>query len=206
MNTKIAAVLGLGLIAAAIVLQLSQNSTPAHHESAAKTESPPALATPEFPVDSASVGEISKPSIASQNERALSSSTEEIIAKIKSALTHSGSRHTYATFSKLSETVDASNVRELLAFVQTLPKPQEKSMLVSLFVARWAELNPAAAIAYAEALPTGTARNWALTSAVSGWAEHDPGAATSWVQQLPAGPLRDQALQTVVSRKADHAC
>src|SRR5437763_1534866 len=83
--------------------------TPAHHESAAKTESPPALATPEFPVDSASVGEISKPSIASQNERALSSSTEEIIAKIKSALTHSGSRHTYATFSKLSETVDASN-------------------------------------------------------------------------------------------------
>ena len=89
-------------------------------------------------------------------------STENIIAKIKAALAHSSSRHTYATFSKLAEMVDAKNVRELLAFVQTLPKPQEKSMLVSLFVARWAELEPSAALAYAQALPPGTARNsWA---------------------------------------------
>src|SRR2546423_14874397 len=101
---------------------------------------------------------------AAANARAVSSPAEEIIAKIKSALSHSGSRHTYATFSKLSETVDPSNLREVLAFVQTLPKPQEKGMLVSLFVARWAELEPAAALAYAEALPSGTARNWALTS------------------------------------------
>ena len=40
----------------------------------------------------------------------------------------------------VSETVDAQNVREVLAFVETLPKVQEKNMLVSLFVARWAEL------------------------------------------------------------------
>src|SRR5213075_3223877 len=123
----------------------------------------------------------------------------EIIAKIKEALTHSGSRHAYATFSKLSETVDAQNVREVLAFVETLPKVQEKNMLVSLFVARWAELEPAAAMAYAQALPAGPARNWAVTSVGSGWAEHDPAAATNWVQQLPPGPVRDQALQTVVS-------
>src|SRR6476659_2913892 len=99
-------------------------------------------------------------------------SSENIIAKIKEALTHSGSRHTYATFSKIAESIDEKNVRDVLAFVQTLPKPQEKSMLLSLFVSRWAELDPAAAIAYAQALPPGQTRNWALTSAVTGWAEH----------------------------------
>ncbi|HEX8898567.1 MAG TPA: hypothetical protein VF751_07715, partial [Chthoniobacterales bacterium] len=61
MNTKIAAVLGLALIAPAIALQHSQNSAPAHHEFAAKTESPMALATPPVPADSTSAREISKP-------------------------------------------------------------------------------------------------------------------------------------------------
>src|SRR3954470_6448198 len=130
-------------------------------------------------------------------------SAENIIAKIKTGLTQFNSRHAYATFSKLAEAIDSSNVREVLAFVQTLPKPQEKSMLISLFVARWAELEPQAAIAYAEALPPGTSRNWALTSAVTGWAERDSAAATAWVQQLPTGPVREQALQTVVSALAE---
>src|SRR6476620_4712727 len=82
-----------------------------------------------------------------------SDSAEDILAKIKAGLTQFNSRHAYATFSKLAETIDEKNVRDVLAFVQTLPKPQEKSILVSLFVARWAELDPAAAIAYAQALP-----------------------------------------------------
>src|SRR6266404_3071870 len=104
-------------------------------------------------------------------EPAPAASSENIISKIKTALAHSGSRHTYATFSKIAETVDAENVRKVLAFVQTLPKPQEKSMLLSLFVGRWAELDPQAAIAYAQTIPAGTGRNWAITSAVGGWAE-----------------------------------
>src|SRR6266446_5239486 len=168
--------------------------TSAHNSSEPRPTNPanpPAVSVPHNPPPSRS------------NAPQSSDSAENIIAKIKSALTHSGSRHTYATFSKLSETVDATNIREVLAFVQTLPKPQEKSMLVSLFVARWAELDPSAAIAYAQALPAGTARNWALTSAVTGWAEHDPAGATAWVQQLPAGPVHEQALQTVVSALAE---
>ena len=100
-------------------------------------------------------------------------SSENIISKIKVALANSGSRHTYATFSKLAEEVDAKNVSEILAFVQTLAKPVEKSMLTSLFVGRWAELEPKAAIAYAQTLPAGTARNWAIASALGGWTEHD---------------------------------
>ena len=140
------------------------------------------LANP--PPNSPLISSDQKSSRSSPNSSSSSASSGEIIAKIKSALTRSASRHTYATFSKLSEAVDASNVREVLAFVQTLPKPQEKSMLVSLCVARWAELEPQAAIAYAEALPPGTSRNWALTSAVTGWAETDPAAATAWFWPL----------------------
>src|SRR3954467_97060 len=136
--------------------------------------------------------------LSKSNPSAPADSAENIIAKIKTGLNQFNSRHAYATFSKLAEAIDSSNVRDVLAFVQTLPKPQEKSMLISLFVARWAELEPQAAIAYAEALPAGTARKWTLTSAVSGWAEHDPAGATAWVQRLPAGPVRDQSLQTII--------
>ena len=154
---------------------------------------------------------LNPPAVSSQGPAVTSSSavpdgpdsTPNIIAKIKAALGRSSSRHTYATFSKLAETIDATNVREILAFVQTLPKPQDKSMLISLFVGRWAELDPQAALAYAQNLPAGSGRNWAMTSAVSGWAEHDPAAASAWAQQLPAGPMRDQATQTIVSALAD---
>src|SRR4051812_5231676 len=188
MNTKIAAVIGFALIGAAFALQLSHKPAPVL-ESRAIPQEPAVAATPVSIAPGPAFEEKSTRSLASHNQRGVtSSSAAEIIAKIKEALSHPGSRHTYATFSKLSETVDASNVRELLTFVQTLPKPQEKSMLVSLFVARWAELDPPAAIAYAQGLPAGVTRNWALTSAVSGWAERDPTGATAWVQQLPAGP------------------
>src|SRR5205814_5692891 len=67
------------------------------------------------------------------NPSAPADSAENIIAKIKTGLTQFNSRHAYATFSKLAEAIDSSNVRDVLAFVQTLPKPQEKSMLISLF-------------------------------------------------------------------------
>src|SRR4051812_45853368 len=203
MNTKIAAVIGFALIGAAFALQLSHKPAPVL-ESRAIPQEPAVAATPVSIAPGPAFEEKSTRSLASHNQPVVtSSSAVEVIAKIKEALSHPGSRHAYATFSRLSETVDASNVREVLAFVQTLPKPQEKSMLISLFVARWAELDAAAALAYAEALPSGTTRNWALTSAVGGWPESYPAAATAWVQQLPIGPLRDQAMQTVVSALAD---
>ena len=169
-HTKIATGVAIVLIAIAIVLHLSNN--PRSGGSITKIPAPissvPAAPLP--PVSDSSDDSSPVVSLGSNNELAVSVSTAEIIAKIKNALAHPGSRHTYATFSKLSESVDATNVRELLAFVQTLPKPQEKNMLVSLFVARWAELDPSAALAYAQALPGGVARNWALTSVVTGWA------------------------------------
>ena len=138
--------------------------------------------------------------VAPDSQTAVAISSESIIFKIKAALGHSGSRRTYATFSKLADTVDAKNVREVLAFVQTLPKPQEKSMLISLFVGRWAELDPQAAIAYAQTLPAGSVRNWAITSAVGGWAEHDTAAATAWASTGPSATKTSRRTTTRSNR------
>ncbi|MGZ5503218.1 MAG: hypothetical protein ACXWGY_01030, partial [Chthoniobacterales bacterium] len=129
-------------------------------------------------------------------------SAADIISRMKAALGRPPNRKTYATFSKLADSIDAKNVREVLSFVETLQKPQEKSMLVSLVVGRWSEFDPQGAIAYAQALPVGTSRNWATTSAIAGWAERDTAAATAWTQQLPPGPQREQAMQTIISALA----
>ena len=131
------------------------------------------------------------------------SSAEQIIESIKAAVARPDTRHTYVTFSKLAESVDEKNVREVLAFAQNLPRQQDKSTLVSLLVGRWAEFDPKSAIAYAQSLPGGSPRNAAVTSVVGGWAEHDLAAATAWTQQLPPGQARDQAMQTIVSSLAD---
>jgi hypothetical protein len=131
------------------------------------------------------------------------SNSNNIIARMKAALGRPNSRHTYATFSKLADSIDPKNVREVLAFADGLQNPQEKSMLLSLVIGRWAEFDPKAAIAYAQNIPPGTSRNWAITSAVSGWAERDANAASAWAQQLPPGAARDQAMQTIVSALAE---
>ncbi|MBA2585913.1 MAG: hypothetical protein H0U99_05455, partial [Chthoniobacterales bacterium] len=97
-------------------------------------------------------------------------SAEQIVAEIKAATLRPSSRHSFATFNKLAEAIDENNVRDVLAFVQTLPKQQEKNILMPMIVGRWAEFDHVAAVAYAQAIPKGTGRNWALTSAVGGWA------------------------------------
>jgi hypothetical protein len=86
-------------------------------------------------------------------------------------------------------------VNEVIAFAETVQKPQEKSMLLSLVIGRWAEFDPAGRDRLRAEYSARTSRNWAITSAVSGWAERDSAAATAWRSKLPPGPARDQALQ-----------
>jgi len=113
------------------------------------------------------------------SEKSTAASTASLIADLKVAISGSGSRRSYAAFSKISDSVNEKNVREVLGFAEGLPREQDKSMLRSLLVGRWAEFDPKAAVAYAEALPNGASRNSALTSAVGGWAEHDFTAASA---------------------------
>ena len=129
-------------------------------------------------------------------------SAQAIIAKIKTALLHTGRQRIYTDLNKLSDSIDKHNARAILAFVETL-RDNEKSMVLPIVISRWAELDPQAAVAYAQNLPVGSFRNWALTSAISGWAEHDTAAAMAWVDQMPPGQQREQAMQTIVSALAD---
>ncbi|MEY2531739.1 MAG: hypothetical protein QOI96_1824, partial [Verrucomicrobiota bacterium] len=74
--------------------------------------------------------------IASKNESA-SSSTEQIIESIKTALAGPSNRRAYAGLSQVAESVDEKNVREVIAFAQNLPIQQDKNTLVALLVGRW---------------------------------------------------------------------
>src|SRR3954447_24664934 len=129
--------------------------------------------------------------------------SENVVTALRNALAHMGSRRTFVEFGKLAELIDAKNVGEVLAFAEGLPKAQDKTMVLSLLLNRWAEFDPKSALAYAENLPAGNARTRAITSALGGWAEHDPAAATAWTLQLPAGQLRDRAMQSVVFSLVD---
>jgi hypothetical protein len=61
-------------------------------------------------------------------------SNENIIADLKAALIHAGSRHSYTFFSKLIESVDEKNIQPVLAFAQSVPKDEKSRMLLSLLI------------------------------------------------------------------------
>jgi hypothetical protein len=69
-----------------------------------------------------------------------------MIADLKAALMHTGSRHSYTVFSKLIESVDEKNIHPVLAFVQSVPKDEKSAMLLELLVGRWVEFDFQAAI------------------------------------------------------------
>jgi hypothetical protein len=60
-------------------------------------------------------------------------------------------------------------------------------------LARWAEIEPDAAVAYALALPNAPQRRNAAEAVVNGWAEHDAQSATRWVSTLPEGVVKKDA-------------
>jgi len=127
------------------------------------------------------------------SEKSPPPSTENLIADLKAALSRPGSQRSYAAVSKISESVNQSNIREVVGFAETLPREQDKNVLRSVLLGRWAEFDAQAAVAYAQALPN-RARNSAVSSVIAGWAEHDFAGASAWTQQLSPGPLRDQAM------------
>ena len=90
---------------------------------------------------------------------------QSAIAAIKLALANPNSRRNYGRLSKVIDALEKKELQEVIKFAEGLPKQQEKSMLVSMLVSRWAEFDPQAAIAYAQAAKAGSnERNWAVTT------------------------------------------
>src|SRR4029077_16734006 len=87
-----------------------------------------------------------------RKKEASPANTEDVVAAIKNALGHLGSRRSYVEFGKLSELINQNNVGEVLAFAESLPKAQDKNMVLSMLLGRWAEFDPRAALGYAQTL------------------------------------------------------
>src|SRR6476620_3483232 len=67
------------------------------------------------------------PSGADFKEPELDPSSKTLIAGLQSALSQSGSRRSYAAFSKLTDSINEKNVHEVIAFAEGVSKPQDKS-------------------------------------------------------------------------------
>jgi hypothetical protein len=117
-------------------------------------------------------------------------SHQDIVASLKAALSHAGTRQNYAALSKLMEAVDQKNLSEALSFAESLPRDEKSTMLLSLLIGKWAEFDPAGAVNYAQRSSLGASRNWLVGSALSTWADQDVKAAAAWAQQLPPGQVR----------------
>jgi len=128
---------------------------------------------------------------------------ETIISGLKNAMAGPSDRHSYLEATKLIDGIDPKNMRPVINAIQVLPNQREKSIYLSMLVARWAEGEPQAALAYAQTTGPASDRRLMVSAAVRAWAEKDANGANAWVLQLPPGQERDYASQAVVSSLAE---
>ena len=192
----------VGIFVVGLVLgRLSSRAPSTEHLSTTTPSGTPAVAPPEeIPANptapSASAAEAVTPAAAHQ-------SSGDVIAALKRTLGGGRNRRMYNNLSTLVDSVDLTNMQEVLDFAQKLPRQHSRSMVVQMLVSRWGELAPRDAMAFADAIPTVQEKNSAIRSAIGGWAETDPKAAIAYVQQMPAGPTRDQAMQSALGAMAE---
>ena len=127
--------LALAALAAGIVIgRYTVPPAPARVQTASSIPSPSPITFP--PVLTRKSNRTEEP-----NKAATPANAEDVITAIKNALGHLGSRRTFAEFGKLSELINEKNLGEVLAFAESLPKAQEKNMVLSMLLGRWAEFD-----------------------------------------------------------------
>ena len=67
-----------------------------------------------------------------------SPSTATIVAALKNAMAHPSDRHGYLEASKLIDGIDPKNIRSVIDAFQAVPNQREKSVYLSMLLARWA--------------------------------------------------------------------
>jgi len=113
----------------------------------------------------------------------------------QAGLTHFNSPPRLRDFQQTRESIDTSNVRDVLGSFKRCPSPKKKSILNFRFLSRAGRNSSPRG----RRLRAGASRgesNWALNSAVSGWAEHDAAAARHGSSQLPPARFANKAMQT----------
>lgn len=77
-----------------------------------------------------------------------------------------------------------------------------RNMALSVLFARWAELDPEAAVKYAQLLPRSANAGFLRRTALNAWAERDFDAALKWAQSLEKGEARNECLSAVAGQLA----
>lgn len=77
-----------------------------------------------------------------------------------------------------------------------------RNMALGVLFARWAELDPAAAVRYAQLLPKSANAGFLRRTALTAWAEQDFAAALAWAQSAEKGDVRNDSLSIVAGQLA----
>lgn len=77
-----------------------------------------------------------------------------------------------------------------------------RNMALGVLFARWAELDPAAAVKYTQLLPKSANAGFLRRTALNAWAEQDFAAALTWAQALEKGDVRNDSLAAVAGQLA----
>lgn len=77
-----------------------------------------------------------------------------------------------------------------------------RNMALGVLFARWAELDPAAAVKYAQLLPKSANAGFLRRTALNAWAEQDFNAALTWAQSLGKGEERNDSLAAIAGQLA----
>ncbi len=103
---------------------------------------------------------------------------------------------------EIAKAVDPADIPQVLAFATKLPNDLQSSVRYSL-IARWAEVDPRAAMEFAGAIKNFNERQQAILSVLRGWAKDDVTGAAAWVEQLPPGRLRNDAMSSIARALAE---
>lgn len=79
---------------------------------------------------------------------------------------------------------------------------EHRNRALSILFARWAELDPAAAVQYAQLLPKSANPSFLRKTALTAWADLDFNAALGWAQSLKKGEDRAESLAAVAGSLA----
>jgi hypothetical protein len=90
-----------------------------------------------------------------------------------------------------------SEISSALARARDLPAP-DREALAPVLVARWAEIDPAAAARFTLTLPESVLRSLTIRATLGVWIASSPDAAMAWADSLPAGRQRSRMIADVV--------
>ena len=130
-------------------------------------------------------------------------STEAIIASLRSAMGRPSDRHSYLEASKLIDGIDPKKIRPVIDAFQALPNQREKSIYLSMLVARWAEAEPQTALAFAQTTSHPSSQIARLRRSPFPGRKKIRRPRTPGPCNSPPGQDRDPALQAVISSLAE---